>query len=77
MEKYYLKSKADLKIVKRNFNENPDWLELIDELDFRFPCILIASYSDHIEFGDYYQFEVISLQDFDFLLRSTLKFSLN
>ena len=78
MEKYYLNSNKDLELAKNDFNENPEWIELINELVIEYPCILIASFSDDIEFGEYYQFSVVSLKDFELHYKNNLfTFSLN
>ena len=77
MEKYFIKSDRDLEDVKETFKENGEWIELIEEVVKKYPCILLASYSDDVEFGDYYQFEVVTIEDFECLFNKVLQFGLN
>jgi len=77
MEKYFIRSERDLEAVKEVYKENQEWIELIDEAVKKYPCVLLASYSDDVEFGEYYQFEVVTIEDFECLFNKVLQFSPN
>ena len=68
MNKYYLKDKNDLEKVKDDYFKDSIWLEEIDKVIYTYPIVLIVSYADDLEFGDYYQFASVSLKDFSPLL---------
>jgi hypothetical protein len=68
MDKYYLENEEDLQKVKEEFEEefqmDKVYFELIDEAISTYPCVLVYSYSEDVEFGDYYQFTSVTSEDF-------------
>lgn len=61
METILLNSKEDLKYALSTFDKYNDKIKSIVK---EYPCIIIASYSEDIEFGCGYDFAVISMSDF-------------
>ena len=62
MEKVLLKNNSDLVKVINQFGE--EWEEDIKNEISIYPCVLIASFSDDIEFGEVYRFSSVTELDF-------------
>ena len=62
MEKILVKNNSDLVKVINQFGK--EWEEDIKNEISIFPCILIASFSNDIEFGEVYQFSSVTKLDF-------------
>lgn len=64
MAKFYLKNKKELKKIIEEYTGNEFGIEDFDVKVNTYPCVLVCSYSYDVDFGDYYQFETVSLTDF-------------
>ena len=62
MEKILLKNKSDLIKAIDQFGE--EWKQDIQNEISIYPCVLIASFSDDIEFGQIYSFSSVTKLDF-------------
>lgn len=62
MEKMLLKTEKDLKSAFSFFGKK--YKKDIEEEVKKYPCVLIASYSEDIEFGSGYTFTIVSDEDF-------------
>lgn len=76
MEKYLIQNEQDrIKAISYFGFENENRLSNLISV---YPCILISNYSDDVEIGGHYQFEVVSLSDFvPFLKIGWHNYSLN
>ena len=61
MRKTIIKNEIELQETILFYGEK--WKDQIMSEINEFPCILISSYSDDIEFGEYYQFTSINTLD--------------
>ena len=66
MEKILLTCDFDVKKAVTNFGK--EWEEAIRDEISEFPCILVSSWADDIEFGETWSFNTVALKDFYNLL---------
>ncbi|MDB4108030.1 hypothetical protein N9672_01840 [Flavobacteriaceae bacterium] len=66
MEKILLTCEIDVKKVVSEFGN--EWEQAIREEINEYPCILVSSWADDIEFGETWSFNTVILKDFYELL---------